>query len=46
MKRDIVQGTTQATSGNRALKISCSADYQPSKLLTRASTTTDNKTRR
>jgi cell surface protein SprA len=34
LARDIVQGTTQATSGNRALKISCSADYQLSKLLT------------
>ncbi|MDL2304927.1 cell surface protein SprA [Bacteroides sp. OttesenSCG-928-D19] len=32
--RDIQQGTTQATSGNKALKISCTADYTLSKLLT------------
>ena len=32
--RDIQQGSTQATSGNKALKISCSADYTLSRLLT------------
>lgn len=31
--RDIQQVTTQATSGNKALKISCSADYTLSRLL-------------
>ncbi len=32
--RNIQEGSTQATSGNKALKISCSADYTLSKLLT------------
>lgn len=32
--RDIQQGSTQATSGNKTLKISCSADYTLSRLLT------------
>lgn len=32
--RDIQQGFAQATSGNKALKISCSADYTLSRLLT------------
>ena len=32
--RDIDAGTAQATSGNRALKISCTADYTLSRLLT------------
>lgn len=32
--RDIQQATTQATNGNKAIKISCSADYMLSKLLT------------
>lgn len=32
--RDLQQATTQATSGNKALKISCSADYTLSRLLT------------
>ncbi len=34
LSRDIQQATTQATSGNKATKISCSADYTYSKLLT------------
>ena len=32
--RDIQQGFAQATNGNKALKISCSADYTLSRLLT------------
>ena len=32
--RDIMLGTAQATSGNRALKLSCTADYALSRLLT------------
>lgn len=32
--RDIQAATTQATSGNKALKLSCSADYTFSRLLT------------
>ncbi len=32
--RNIQEATTQATSGNKALKISCSADYTFSRLLT------------
>ena len=34
LARDIQAETTQATSGNRSLKISCSADYTLSRLLT------------
>lgn len=32
--RDIQTGLTQATTGNRALKISCTADYNLSRMLT------------
>lgn len=32
--RDVQEGFTQATSGNRAIKLSCSADYTLSRLLT------------
>lgn len=34
LSRNIQQGSTQATSGNKAVKISCSADYTLSKMLT------------
>lgn len=34
LSRNIQEGSTQATSGNKALKISCSADYTLSRLLT------------
>ena len=32
--RDIQEGFTQATSGNKALKITCTADYNISRMLT------------
>lgn len=34
LSRNIQQNSTQATSGNKAIKISCSADYTLSKMLT------------